>query len=78
MDPKELTPEQIADLQARNAALEAENAELKKGKELEPLVKEKMAAGLSREQAESVARQQQEHDAYLAKLEEEQKAKKKK
>jgi hypothetical protein len=64
-----MDPKTIEQLQAENAALLAENATLKKVVELEPAVKAKMEAGLTREQAESVVKQQVEHDKALAEIE---------
>lgn len=62
----------LAELEAENNALRAENAKLQKAQEVEPRIKEKMAAGLTREQAESVVKQQDEHDAWLTAREKEQ------
>ena len=59
-------------LRRENAELAAENATLKKTAEIEPRIREKMKAGLSRAQAENVVKQQEEHDAWLAKTEKEQ------
>ena len=63
----------ISELQARIAELEAQNADLKNQQhtsdglpaDIAPMVREKMAAGLTREQAIQVARAQQEHDRQL-------------
>lgn len=52
-------------LKERIASLEAENAKLRA--KIDPRVKEKMAAGLSREQAETAVAQQDAHDAQARK-----------
>jgi hypothetical protein len=55
--------------------LSEENASLKKTEEIEAAVKEKMADGLTRQQAETVVKQQAEHDAWLKQTEAAQKKK---
>jgi len=72
---KVLSPEeQIAALKAELAQSQARVGELehaeKQRTETEPLIKAKMDAGLSREQAETVVKQQREHDAYVKKADE--------
>lgn len=66
-------PSEVEHLRAKVTALETENAELKKGEVVEKAVREKMAAGLTREQAESVVKQQADTDKEIARLEAEQK-----
>lgn len=74
--PQQMSQDQmqkeIAALRQKNAALEAENTELSKTAEIMPGIKARMEAGLTREQAESVEKQQIEHDKALAKIEEDQ------
>lgn len=74
MDPKDnQTAEQLAAALEENKQLKARLAERdqadKAAAETTAAVREKMAAGLTRDQAESVVKQQREHDAHLAKLE---------
>lgn len=65
----QLASDQAAQLRAENEALKAENAELKKRGAHEPAIAEKMAAGLTREQAISVIQQQADTDKFLQELE---------
>ena len=69
---------EVETLREQNAALLAENTTLKKSGEIEEAVRAKMALGLTREQAESVVKQQADTDKEIARLEAEQnKARKK-
>jgi hypothetical protein len=61
--------DELARLRLENALLKTENEDLKKVTELEPAIREKMAVGLTRDQAESVIKQQADTDKEIARLE---------